>query len=256
MNKFLFIFSLLFFGSSYAQEQIHIQYLNVRSQIANVYEDLYTDGKRVISMQDGNIIWTDPSYNKAGNKKRQDFYFISNIDEAAKERNFFFTTFVKENAEDYYLVYDKVPNIEWKIDKETTKKILGYECIKATAIFRGSPITAYFTKDIPYSVGPFKIFGLPGVILDIRVNNKDYDLWKAVKVYRNDTTKVEYNPEFKTYTKAKMSDYIKLKDTNNTAFLNNSKVDGSTSKIVTVRMGIEKTFEWETQPSPLYKIQQ
>lgn len=239
---------LVSFEISYAQEQVHIQYLNVRSQIANVYEDLYSDGKRVISKQDGNIMWTDPSYNKPGNKKRQDFYFISNIDETAKERNFFFTTFVKENAEDYYLVYDKIPNIEWKIDKETTKKILGYECTKATAIFRGSPITAYFTKDIPYSIGPFKIFGLPGAILDIRVDNKNYDLWKAVKVDRNDTSKVDYNPEFKTFSKAKMQDYVKLKDATTKAFLNNSKVDGSISKIVAVRMGIEKQFEWETQP--------
>ncbi|SFM99746.1 GLPGLI family protein [Chryseobacterium oleae] len=249
MSKFLLISFLILFGNSYAQEQLHIQYLNVRSQIANVYEDLYTDGKRVISIQDGNIMWTDPSRNKAGNKKRQDFYFISNIDETSKERNFFFTSFVKENAEDYYFVYDKVPHIEWKINKESTKKILGYECIKATAIFRGSPITAYYTDEIPYSVGPFKFFGLPGAILDIRVDNKNYDLWKAVKVDRNDNTKVDYNPDFKTYTKAKMEDYVKLKDATNKAFLSNSKVDGSTGKILTVRMGIEKQFEWEAQPS-------
>lgn len=52
MNKFFFILSLLLFGSISAQEQIHIQYLNVRSQIANVYEDLYSDGTRVVSKQD------------------------------------------------------------------------------------------------------------------------------------------------------------------------------------------------------------
>jgi len=246
MYKFFFLLSLFSVWIS-AQKQIHIQYLNVRSTIANVYEDLYTDGTRVISKQDGNIMWTDPSFNK-NNSKGQDFYFISTIDTTTKDRNFFFTTFVKDNAEDYYLVYDKVPHIDWLIDKETTKKILGYDCIKATANFRGSPITAFFTKEIPYSVGPFKFFGLPGAILDVRVDGQNYDLWKAVKVDLNDTAKIDYNPEFPGYTKAKMQDFVKLKDASNTSFMNNSKVAGSTGKVATVRMGIEKLFEWETTP--------
>lgn len=246
MNKFLFLLTLFSVWIS-AQKQVHIQYLNVRSPVANVYEDLYTDGKRVISKQDGNIMWTDPSFNK-NNKKGQDFYFISTIDTTAKDRNFFFTTFVKDNADDYYFVHDKVPHIEWVIDKETTKKILGYDCIKATANFRGSPVTAFFTKEIPYSVGPFKFFGLPGAILDIRADGKNYDLWKAVKVDLNDTTKIDYNPNFPGYTKAKMQDFVKLKDESNTTFMNNSKVAGSTGKVATVRMGIEKSFEWETTP--------
>ncbi|WP_370897227.1 GLPGLI family protein [Chryseobacterium gossypii] len=142
-------------------------------------------------------------------------------------------------------MYDKVPQIDWKIDGETTKKILGYECTKAKAIFRGSPITAYFAKEIPYSVGPFKFYGLPGAILDVRVDGKDYDLWKAIKVDLNDTSKVDYTPEFPSYTKAQMHDYVKLKDAA-TNFLQNAKVNGSTGKIVTVRTGVERVFEWES----------
>ncbi|EFK35507.1 GLPGLI family protein [Chryseobacterium gleum] len=247
MNKFLFLFSLLLFESISAQKQIHIQYLNVRSPIANVYEDLYTNGTKVISKQDGNIMWTDPSFNK--NKKTQDFYFISTIDKTTKDRNFFFTSFVRDNAEDYYFVYDKVPQINWKIEKESSRKILGYECTKATANFRGSPITAYFTKEIPYSVGPFKFFGLPGAILDIRVDGKDFDLWKAVKVDLDDHSKVEYNPNFPGFTKANMKDYIMSKDNATTNYLSNSKISGSTGKIATIRMGVEKNFEWENQIS-------
>jgi GLPGLI family protein len=45
--------------------------------------------------------------------------------------------------------------------RNKNKKILGYDCIKATANFRGSEVTAYFTKELPYSAGPFKFFGLP-----------------------------------------------------------------------------------------------
>lgn len=248
MNKFAFLFFILFWGILSAQKQVHIEYLNVRSPIANVKEDLYTNGKNVISKQDGNFIWTDPEFSK--NMKGMDFYFISSIDDSQNDRDFFFNSFVKENANDYYFVYDRVSHIKWTIDKGTTKKILGYECTKATAIFRGSPVTAYFTKEIPYSVGPFKFFGLPGAILDVRVDNKNYDLWKAVKVDLNDNTKINYQPEFPAHQKMKMKDFIILKDEANRNYGNNAVIPaGTTVKSLGVRLGVEKTFEWETQPT-------
>ncbi|WP_260263745.1 hypothetical protein [Elizabethkingia meningoseptica] len=44
MSKFfILITTLLLYSSVYSQKQIHIKYLNVRSEIANVYEDLYTN---------------------------------------------------------------------------------------------------------------------------------------------------------------------------------------------------------------------
>ncbi|GEN72676.1 GLPGLI family protein [Chryseobacterium lathyri] len=240
MKKFLFLFSLTIFGYLVAQKQLHIQYLNVRSTVANVYEDLYTDGKNVLSKQDGNIMWTNPAFDKK--KKGMDQYYISNL--STEERNFFFTTQL-DNVGDYF-VYDKVPQIKWLIDKETTKKILGYKCFKATSIFRGSPITAYFTEEIPYSVGPFKFFGLPGAILDVRVDDKNYDLWKAVKVDLYDATNIDFNPKFPEFRKINMEDFVKLKDKVYSS--NQSTVPGSISKTVSVRLGVEKTFEWETQP--------
>lgn len=246
MRKFLLLFSILFVGCLAGQEkQVHIKYLNVRSVIANVYEDLYTNGKKVISKQDGNIIWTNPHYNK--DKKSQDIYYISNINTSDTERDFFFNSFVKDNAEDYYFVHDKVPHIEWKVEKETSKKILGFECTKATAVFRGSPITAYFTEEIPFSVGPFKFFGLPGAILDVRVDGKNYDLWKAVKVEIDNTTAVDYNPQFSNFTKANMKDYTNLRDEAINKHIDAGKVEGSTGKRVSGRMGVEKVFEWENE---------
>lgn len=241
MKKYLFLLSHIIFGLFTAQNQLHIQYLNVRSTVANVYEDLYTDGKHVISIQDGNIMWTNPSFDTK--KKGVDRYYISNL--STEERNFFFTTRLDDVGD--YFVYDKIPQFKWSIDKETTKKILGYNCFKATSIFRGSPITAFYTEEIPYSVGPFKFFGLPGAILDVRVDNKNYDLWKAVKITLNDDSKIDYQPKFPDYQKVNMEDFVKLKDKNYTS--NKATVAGSTSKTVSVRLGVEKVFEWETQPN-------
>jgi GLPGLI family protein len=245
-NYFLLI--ILLTGNLFAQKQIHIQYLNVRSPIANVYEDLYTNGTNVISKQDGDIIYTKPEYNTK--KKGKDYFFISKIDNNTKDfKDFLFTESIGYSSENNYFVHDEVPKTDWKIDENSTKTILGYKCTKATAKFRGSDVTAYFTKDIPYSIGPFKFYGLPGAILDIRVDRQDYDLWKAIKVETDYIGKIDYQPQFPDLEKVQMKKLIELKDKDHERFSGKASVPGSTGKSVAKRFGVEKIFEWENEKS-------
>lgn len=67
------------------------------------------------------------------------------------------------------------PQINWKIEKET-KKIGKFTCQKATAIFRGRNYTAWFTSKIPLPYGPWKLQGLPGLILEA-YDAKKYVYW-------------------------------------------------------------------------------
>ncbi len=52
----------------------------------------------------------------------------------------------------------------WNLELGDTT-IVGYNCKKATCNFRGRKWTAWYTLDIPISEGPWKIDGLPGMIL-------------------------------------------------------------------------------------------
>ena len=49
----------------------------------------------------------------------------------------------------------------WKIMDDSTKNVLGYECIMATAKYHGRHWTAWFTPEIPVDAGPWKLLGLP-----------------------------------------------------------------------------------------------
>jgi GLPGLI family protein len=63
------------------------------------------------------------------------------------------------------IVNDSIPKLDWKLEPE--KKMIGqYECQKATTTFRCANYTVWFTTAIPLSLGPWKLGGLPGLIVD------------------------------------------------------------------------------------------
>jgi GLPGLI family protein len=64
-----------------------------------------------------------------------------------------------------YITHEKIPVIPWQLKNEV-KTIAGYVCKKAEATFRGRKYTAWYTSSIPVSVGPWKLQGLPGAILE------------------------------------------------------------------------------------------
>jgi GLPGLI family protein len=59
----------------------------------------------------------------------------------------------------------RLPKIIWNIQPDT-KKIGNFNCTKATTLFRGIKYEAWFTTEVPVSAGPWKLRGLPGLILE------------------------------------------------------------------------------------------
>lgn len=55
--------------------------------------------------------------------------------------------------------------IDWQIVEDSTKTVLGYQCVMATTDYHGRKWTAWFAPEIPVHDGPWKLCGLPGLIL-------------------------------------------------------------------------------------------
>lgn len=90
---------------------------------------------------------------------------------------------------------------EWTVT-DSIKNCIGYDCIKATASFKGRTWTAWFAPEIPVSDGPWKLCGLPGLILKAYDANHDYE-FIAKAIYTSGIGPVgymEYIPENKYRT--------------------------------------------------------
>lgn len=62
---------------------------------------------------------------------------------------------------------------DWKIESQKDK-ILGYNVQKATTYFKGRKWIAWFTNEIPIQDGPYRFWGLPGLILKLEDTKGDH----------------------------------------------------------------------------------
>lgn len=71
-----------------------------------------------------------------------------------------------------FAVEENIPTIDWAITQDT-KEIMGLQCQKATGDFKGRTYEAWFTSQLPYSNGPWKFGGLPGLIVEASDTKKE-----------------------------------------------------------------------------------
>ncbi len=55
--------------------------------------------------------------------------------------------------------------MDWTIAEDSTTTVLGYDCILAESDYHGRHWKAWFAPEIPIPFGPWKLRGLPGLIL-------------------------------------------------------------------------------------------
>jgi len=60
--------------------------------------------------------------------------------------------------------YESTPSLDWTLTADTLN-INGYRCSRAEVTFRGVRWTVWYTEEVPSSVGPWRLRGLPGLIV-------------------------------------------------------------------------------------------
>lgn len=89
-----------------------------------------------------------------------------------------------------WLIEEDISKPSWTVT-DSTRNILGYECIYAFADYRGRRWEVWFTPDIPVSDGPWKLCGLPGLILKAQDSRRHY-IYESLYIGTKDVGNVEY----------------------------------------------------------------
>ena len=82
-----------------------------------------------------------------------------------KKKQLYVTTRIWMPRRDVFIYEEELPKQKWTFLTET-KQIHGYKCQKATTRYLGRDYEAWYTLEIPISNGPWKLGGLPGMILE------------------------------------------------------------------------------------------
>lgn len=109
-----------------------------------------------------------------------------------------------------YLVEDTLIPQQWKIQNDL-KDVAGHVCMNATweDTLKKQKIVAWFAQDIPLTAGPERFCGLPGLILEVDVNNGGM-IVSADRITMHRITKELEHPKKGKPKKVKEADYTDL----------------------------------------------
>lgn len=109
----------------------------------------------------------------------------------------------------YPLFYyqESIPTFDWDfMDADTT--ICGYSCQKAQMHFRGRNWIVWYATDLPYNDGPWKLSGLPGLILKAQDAKGDF-LFTAYKISKTKFDKSIFTTKrYKKITPKEFAEYL------------------------------------------------
>ncbi len=115
-------------------------------------------------------------------------------------------------ASAYNTYEEDIPTQEWSINTDSVETIMGMECNLATTKFRGREWKVWFTEEIPVSLGPWKLGGLPGLILKADADD-DFIKFTAVSIRTKGLSPVTfYNWAGSKYYKMDRSKFLKYKN--------------------------------------------
>ncbi|WP_426476701.1 GLPGLI family protein [Chryseobacterium sp. CBSDS_008] len=105
-----------------------------------------------------------------------------------------------EKAAGKQIYYQEDRPVKWEVTNVVEKQN-GYSAQKAVTEFGGRVWTAWFTKDIPVSDGPYKFSGLPGLIVKLEDDKGDYKFDLAKKITVKNAFEEQINSDAKQSTR-------------------------------------------------------
>lgn len=129
-------------------------------EIGNRYTRYYS---RDAELSDSLFKYAKPFYGLGSNASgvREPDYEDIYFDYPKKGTVSVYNRYMKKN---FLYMEDRVKPV-WRLIPSESVEILGYTCFKAETKFRGRTWYAWFAPDIPLNAGPWKLSGLPGLIL-------------------------------------------------------------------------------------------
>lgn len=126
---------------------------------------------------------------------------------------------------------------DWELVNEK-KEINGYQCYKAISNFRGRKWEAWYSPEIAINYGPWKFWGLPGLIFEVSDVDKTYNFFLSKIESKLDNT-IEYPLQYRTLS---LKEFIV--NESNRGVINN--LDRNVEvKVNFVRKTPELIYEWE-----------
>jgi GLPGLI family protein len=137
-----------------------------------------------------------------------------------KSREYIIYRNIKENTtydvirmlDKIYVIEDSIQYPKWKI-KNDMKEIAGHICMNAyyRDTIKGKDVTAWFALDMPLHYGPDRYGGLPGMILEINMNNGAVVITATEVSFSEEEIKIEkpvYNKKQKNISEEEFTEII------------------------------------------------
>ena len=149
---------------------VKAKFYNVMSQLCDSLESTPEGKQRLREIQMAAWMSTNPDGSvtidmRRGNAPRKsvDLYVFSDV--ASGD-----VTVFDKLATEQITYTEPFAEQEWEIVADSTATIAGYECVMAQCDYHGRHWQAWFAPELPVPFGPWKLRGLPGLILKAEAN--------------------------------------------------------------------------------------
>ena len=170
-----------------------INMLDIGKHSSRFYSQRY---EQFLSMRDSvkNLASDPMSYlkflgDRFGSKKGREYEVYKHIPQKGV------LTYTDVLHNDFFFCYEEpIPAFSWELVEGDTL-IISYPCHKAVCKFRGRTWTAWYTLELPFDNGPWKLGGLPRLILCAFESRNEFSFVATGIEQLQETTTIRFRPK-------------------------------------------------------------